>query len=78
MNIKHNLVTPRNGEPIIAATQDFITGCYLLTRRDTFYDRAEFVQICSYLHDADLQIDIPHPTIVKPVRLWTGDRKSVV
>lgn len=72
MNIKQNLVTPRNGEPIIAATQDFITGCYLLTRRDTFYDRAEFAQICSYLHDADLQIDLPHPTIVKPVRLWTG------
>lgn len=72
MNIKHNLVTPRNGEPIIAATQDFITGCFLLTRRDTFYDRQQFTQICSYLHDANLQIDIPHPTIVKPVRLWTG------
>lgn len=72
MNIKRNLVTPRNGEPIIAATQDFITGCYLLTRRDTFYDRQQFTQICSYMHDADLQIDIPHPTIVKPVRLWTG------
>lgn len=72
MNIKRNLVTPRNGEPIIAATQDFITGCYLLTRRDTFYDRAEFVQICSYLHDATVHIDIPHPTIVKPARLWTG------
>ncbi|KAK4700233.1 DNA-directed RNA polymerase III subunit RPC1, partial [Phenoliferia sp. Uapishka_3] len=72
MNIKRNLVTPRNGEPIIAATQDFITGCYLLTRRDTFYDRQQFTQICSYLHDADLQIDIPPPTIIKPVRLWTG------
>ena len=72
MNIKQNLVTPRNGEPIIAATQDFITGCYLLTRRDTFYDRSEFTQICAYLHDGDLQIDLPHPTIIKPVRLWTG------
>ncbi|KAM0748584.1 DNA-directed RNA polymerase III subunit C1 [Meredithblackwellia eburnea MCA 4105] len=72
MNIKRNLVTPRNGEPIIAATQDFITGCFLLTRRDTFFDRQQFTQICSYMADADLQIDIPHPTIVKPVRLWTG------
>ncbi|ORY91742.1 hypothetical protein BCR35DRAFT_299051 [Leucosporidium creatinivorum] len=72
MNIKRNLVTPRNGEPIIAATQDFITGCYLITRRDTFFNRAEFTQICAYLADADLHIDIPPPTIIKPVRLWTG------
>ena len=72
MNIKRNLVTPRNGEPIIAATQDFITGCFLITRRDTFFNRAEFVQACAYLHDADLQIDLPPPTIIKPIRLWTG------
>jgi DNA-directed RNA polymerase III subunit RPC1 len=72
MNIKRNLVTPRNGEPIIAATQDFITGCFLITRRDTFFDRAQFVQICSFMHDAEFQIDIPPPTIIKPVRLWTG------
>ena len=72
MNIKKNLVTPRNGEPIIAATQDFITGCYLLTRRDTFLNRADFVQACSYMHDAEFQIDIPPPTIIKPIQLWTG------
>lgn len=72
MNIKRNLVTPRNGEPIIAATQDFITGCYLITRRDTFFNRQEFTQMCSYLQDADLHIDLPPPTIIKPVRLWTG------
>ncbi|KAK4055766.1 DNA-directed RNA polymerase III subunit C1 (rpo31) [Microbotryomycetes sp. JL201] len=72
MNVKRNLVTPRNGEPIIAATQDFITGCFLITRRDTFFNRAEFTQICSYFSDATLHIDLPPPTIVKPVRLWTG------
>lgn len=72
MNIKRNLVTPRNGEPIIAATQDFITGCYLITRRDTFFNRQEFVQACSYLQDAELEIELPPPTILKPERLWTG------
>ncbi|GAA5990879.1 hypothetical protein JCM11641_002868 [Rhodosporidiobolus odoratus] len=72
MNIKRNLVTPRNGEPIIAATQDFITGCYLITRRDTFFNRQEFTQMCTYLQDAELEIDIPPPTILKPERLWTG------
>ena len=72
MSVKKNLVTPRNGEPIIAAIQDFITASYLLSRRDRFYDRQQFTQICSYLGDADLIIDLPPPTIWKPVRLWTG------
>lgn len=72
MSVKHNLVTPRNGEPVIAAIQDFITASYLMTKRDNFFDRRQFTQICCYFADADLQIDIPPPTIWKPVRLWTG------
>jgi DNA-directed RNA polymerase III subunit RPC1 len=72
MSVKKNLVTPRNGEPIIAAIQDFITASYLLSRRDRFFDRAQFTQIASYLSDANAKIDLPPPTIWKPVRLWTG------
>lgn len=30
MQTKANLVTPRNGEPLIAAIQDFLTGVYEL------------------------------------------------
>lgn len=72
MGVKHNLVTPRNGEPIIAAIQDFITASFLISRRDRFFNRRQFVQICSYFEDANLHIDIPPPTIWKPERLWTG------
>lgn len=72
MNIKLNLVTPRNGEPVIAAIQDFITASFLISQRDRFYDRRQFTQICSYFADANLHIDIPPPTILKPQRLWTG------
>lgn len=72
MSVKHNLVTPRNGDPVIAAIQDFITASYLLSRKDTFLDRRQFTQICCYLGDANMQIDIPPPTIWKPTRLWTG------
>ena len=72
MGVRHNLVTPRNGEPIIAAIQDFITASYLISRRDRFFTRAQFVQLCSYFGDATLHIDIPPPAIQKPVRLWTG------
>ncbi|KAF8075932.1 hypothetical protein FPV67DRAFT_389261 [Lyophyllum atratum] len=72
MSVKHNLVTPRNGEPVIAAIQDFITASFLLSRKDRFLDRRQFTQICCYFGDANMQIDIPPPTIWKPVRLWTG------
>jgi DNA-directed RNA polymerase III subunit RPC1 len=72
MSIIKNLVTPRNGEPVIAAIQDFITASYLISKRDRFFDRRQFTQICCYFADANLQIDIPPPTIWKPKRLWTG------
>ncbi|RSH95176.1 hypothetical protein EHS25_000262 [Saitozyma podzolica] len=72
MSVKKNMVTPRNGEPIIAAIQDFITASFLLSRRDRFYDRQQFTQICSFLGDGNLKIDMPPPTVWKPVRLWTG------
>ncbi|KAJ1562028.1 hypothetical protein HK405_000629 [Cladochytrium tenue] len=72
MGIKNNLVTPRNGEPLIAATQDFITASYLQSNKDRFYDRAQFTHICSYMADAAMDIEIPPPTILKPMMLWTG------
>ncbi|KAI7830730.1 hypothetical protein BC939DRAFT_392603 [Gamsiella multidivaricata] len=72
MGVKNNLVTPRNGTPLIAAIQDFITASYLITQKDLFYDRSQFVQICSYLGDAELKIEIPPPAILKPAQRWTG------
>jgi DNA-directed RNA polymerase III subunit RPC1 len=72
MAVQNNLVSPRNGNPIIAAIQDFITASFLMSRKDNFYDRKTFAQICSYMVDADVQIDIPPPAILKPKMLWTG------
>ena len=72
MGVKHNLQTPRNGEPIIAAIQDFITVSYLITHKDVFYDRKSFSTICSYMFDAAVHIDLPSPCILKPIALWSG------
>lgn len=72
MGVKNNLLTPKSGEPIIAATQDFITGSYLISHKDSFFDRASLVQLLSMMSDADIQFDIPPPAIMKPVMLWTG------
>jgi len=72
MGVHANLCTPKNGEILIAATQDFLTASYLLTGKDVFLDRAEFALLCSYMGDAKLRIDLPPPAIIKPVELWTG------
>lgn len=72
MGVKNNLSTPKNGEPIIAAIQDFISAAFLLSNKDRFYDRATFTNICNYMLDSKTRFDIPPPTIVKPQMLWTG------
>ncbi|CAF1024738.1 unnamed protein product [Rotaria sordida] len=75
MGTKSNLVTPRNGEMIIGATQDFLTGAYLLTQRDTFFDRSKACQLLTWIlanKDGLEKIDLPPPTILKPCQLWTG------
>lgn len=46
-----NLQVPKSGETLVAATQDFLTCAYLLTRRDAFFTRSEFAQLCSYMGD---------------------------
>ncbi|XP_075154663.1 RNA polymerase III subunit A [Haematobia irritans] len=75
MGNKSNLVTPKNGEILIAATQDFITGGYLLTQKDEFLTREQAMQLAACFlagPDANMQIDMPPPAILKPRKLWTG------
>ncbi|WPH01439.1 Hypothetical protein R9X50_00428500 [Acrodontium crateriforme] len=82
MGVKYNLATPKNGTPIIAAIQDFITGAFLTSQKDLFFTRREFVQAVGYMFD-DLSVtdpqtkkqypvEIPSPAFIKPQELWTG------
>lgn len=72
MGVKHNLATPKNGEPIIAATQDFITAAFLLSSKDRFFDRKTFTYICMHMMDGKTRLDLPPPAIIAPKSLWTG------
>lgn len=75
MGIKSNIVTPRNGEPLISAIQDFITGGFLMTHKDTFFDRAQAMQLISNVlstRESASFIDLPPPCIVRPKALWSG------
>jgi len=72
MGVKHNIVTPKNGEPIISAIQDFVTASYLLSSKDIFYDKKTFVTICVGMLEEKTKFDLPPPAIIKPQSLWTG------
>lgn len=72
MGVKNNLCTPKNGEPIVSATQDFITAAYLLSSKENFFDRKTFTNLCMYMVDGKAHLDLPPPAILKPEALWTG------
>lgn len=33
MRVQENLVSPKNGEPIVSLTQDFLTSAFLITKK---------------------------------------------
>lgn len=82
MGVKHNIATPKNGTPIIAAIQDFITAAYLISQKDRFFGRPQFCQVLAMMYNGMQVIDplngnefpirVPPPAIWKPQRLWTG------
>ncbi|KAG6487428.1 hypothetical protein ZIOFF_056014 [Zingiber officinale] len=60
--VQNNLCTQKNPETLVASTQ----ASFLITQKDTFYDRAAFSLMCCYMGDAMDHVDLP------PVELWTG------
>jgi DNA-directed RNA polymerase III subunit RPC1 len=72
MGVRENLMTPKSGEPLVALNQDFLTGSFLITQRDVFFDRTQFVQLVACISDATEKVIIPAPAILKPIQLWTG------
>ncbi len=72
MGVNENLITPKNTDPLVAATQDFLTTFYLITQKDYFMDRAHFFKYLAYFNDANEKIEIPPPCILKPIELWSG------
>ncbi|KAF8067125.1 DNA-directed RNA polymerase III subunit RPC1 [Scenedesmus sp. PABB004] len=67
-----NLATPKNGDVLIAATQDFLTCAFLLSGKDVFLTRPAFGQLAAAMGDARDHVDLPPPAVLKPVELWTG------
>ncbi|KAG5444137.1 DNA-directed RNA polymerase III subunit RPC1 [Clonorchis sinensis] len=70
-----NIVSPKNGEPLISPIQDLITATHLLTLKDVFFTRDQACQLASQIIAGNhlyQPIKLPKPAIMKPRRLWTG------
>ena len=70
MLVQEQISTPRYGGPIIGAVQDFITGAYLLTRKDTKLPR----KVTSYLLTAGGVDYLPDPDFFADdgSPMWSG------
>jgi len=69
MQVQDQILSPRYGAPIIGATKDFITGAYLLTRRETMLTADEMGKL---LAATGYDGPAPEPTVKEPEPLWSG------
>jgi len=72
----HQYIVPTNGRPLRGLIQDHVVMGVLLTKRDTFLTKSQYMQLL-FLAGVDLSrgggtfVTMP-PTILKPAPLWTG------
>lgn len=79
LSSKHYIV-PTSGAPIRGLIQDHIAAATLMSRRDTFMEKDEFMQLLYSATEklmnrpetAGSKYSIPEPAVYKPRRLWTG------
>ncbi|MCJ7731647.1 DNA-directed RNA polymerase subunit A' [Candidatus Bathyarchaeota archaeon] len=69
MQVQDQILSPRYGAPIIGAGKDYISGAYLLTRKETMLKANEVGQLLSYIGSIG---EIPKPTVIDPEPLWSG------
>jgi DNA-directed RNA polymerase subunit A' len=69
LEVQSHFLSPRYGGPIIGAIRDFITGAFLLTRRETLLNKSE---LCTILYAAGITGDLPKPKVSDPEPLWSG------
>ncbi|RJS86932.1 DNA-directed RNA polymerase subunit A' [Candidatus Bathyarchaeota archaeon] len=69
MQVQDQILSPRYGAPIIGATKDFITGAYLLTRKETMLTADEVGKL---LAATGYDGPMPEPTVREPEPLWSG------
>lgn len=72
-NVANNYLVPKDGTPILGLIQDHVVSGVLLTLRDRFLDKGDFMHlVLSAFAETSERITIPPPTIYVPKMQWTG------
>ena len=69
MLVPRNIVSAQSNKPVMKIVQDSLLASRLITRRDTFITKDDFMNIVMQIEG---EVTIPPPAILKPVPLWTG------
>ncbi|MCK5316824.1 MAG: DNA-directed RNA polymerase subunit A', partial [Anaerolineales bacterium] len=69
MRVQDQILSPRYGAPIIGATKDFITGAYLLTRKQTMLTADEVGKLLAATEYVGPE---PEPMVTEPEPMWSG------
>lgn len=72
MAVKHQIVSPQSNKPIIGLVIDSVLSGYLMTRRDSFFNKDAACQLIMGIHYPQRPYSLPMPAIMRPVPLWTG------
>jgi len=68
--VDKNIITPQSNRAVMGIVQDSLLGSKLFTKRDTFLQRFEVMQLFMSISDWDGKL--PVPAVVFPTPLWTG------
>jgi len=70
MRVQEQIISPRFGEPVIGGSQDYLSGAFLMTRKDTRFNTSQLHQM---LYVSDIDRELPEPAeVVDGEPLWTG------
>ena len=68
--VPRQLITPQANKPVMGIVQDTLTAVRMMTKRDSFIEYYQMLDLLMYLPTWDGKI--PQPAILKPKPLWTG------
>lgn len=74
MHVPRQIVSPQSNKPVMGIVQDALLGVMLLTKRETFLEKSQVMQLIMFIEES-AEVDyftLPTPAILKPICLWTG------
>eukprot|EP01135_Chromosphaera_perkinsii_P010952 Nk52_evm5s2297 gene=Nk52_evmTU5s2297 len=72
-NTDNQYLVPTSGKPLRGLIQDHVGAGTVMTCRDTYFHREQFIQLLyGALPDNSKRVSVPTPCIIKPKMLWSG------